>query len=52
MSCNFKNMNNLSMNYLFNSLPENGEFVWKKGVTCKPILKEIPESWNWDRSVD
>ncbi len=31
---------------IFQDLPENGIFVWKKGVNCNKLLKELPVSWN------
>ena len=30
----------------FQGLPENGIFIWKKGVNCNELLKQLPVSWN------
>ena len=30
----------------FEGLPENGIFIWKKGVNCNELLKQLPVSWN------
>ena len=30
----------------FEGLPENGIFIWKKGVNCNKLLKDLPVSWN------
>ena len=31
---------------IFEGLPENGIFIWKKGVNCNELLKQLPVSWN------
>ena len=31
---------------IFTGLPEEGSFIWKKGVNCNKLLKLLPESWN------
>ena len=31
---------------VFVGLPENGIFIWKKGVNCNKLLKDLPVSWN------
>ena len=31
---------------IFDCLPENGIFIWKKGVNCNKLLKDLPVSWN------
>ena len=31
---------------IFEGLPENGIFIWKKGANCNEILKLLPVSWN------
>ena len=30
---------------VFVGLPENGIFIWKKGVKCNKLLKKLPKSW-------
>ena len=30
----------------FEGLPGNGIFIWKKGVNCNELLKQLPVSWN------
>jgi len=30
---------------IFKGLPENGIFIWKKGVNCNKLLKDLPISW-------
>ena len=41
-------INQLSFNTTeyFVGLPENGIFIWKKGVNCNKLLKDLPVSWN------
>lgn len=31
---------------IFDGLPKDGSFVWKKGKNCDEILKYLPVSWN------
>ena len=30
----------------FYGLPENGIFIWRKGINCNELLKLLPVSWN------
>lgn len=31
---------------IFKGIPENGIFIWKKGVKCDLLLQNLPVSWN------
>ena len=31
---------------VFEGLPNDGSFVWKKGTNCNELLKHLPVSWN------
>ena len=44
-----REMNKKEARYIkevFVGLPENGIFIWKKGVNCNKLLKDLPVSWN------
>jgi len=36
----------LSKEDIFNGLPENGSFIWRKGINCNKLLELLPVSWN------
>ena len=40
------NKKSLKPSGTFQGLPENGIFIWKKGVNCNELLKQLPVSWN------
>ena len=31
---------------IFKGLPENGSFIWRKGINCNKLLELLPVSWN------
>ena len=55
-----KNLNNMKMSannkfldgdintksYIFDGLPEEGKFIWKKGNKCKNLLNLLPSNWD------
>ena len=41
-----KEMTPLYSESVFEGLPENGIFIWKKGVNCNKLLEKLPVSWN------
>ena len=55
MSANFRNIPEFYKNGflffvrnidIFKGIPENGIFIWKKGVKCDLLLQNLPVSWN------
>ena len=48
MNSNFTNIDNLidEKCNIFRNLPENGKFIWKKGVNCGKLLNKLPLSQN------
>ena len=43
---NFNNYKKLEFKDTFKGLPDGGSFVWKNGIYCNELLKELPVSWN------
>ena len=47
ISCNFSNIDSLLQSVkIFEGLPENGSFTWKKDINCYKILECLPKNWN------
>ena len=49
MSSNFKNIESIKMQYAFDSIPEEGDFVYKKGIKCKRLMDTLPANWEFIR---
>ena len=48
MSSNFNDIKSLfkKKSGIFDGLPKDGTFTWKKGVNCDELLQLLPFSWN------
>ena len=56
MSCNFGDIKRLMVKEIFNDnysfpnifqgISKKGIFIWKKGIKCDFILKQLPPNWN------
>ena len=51
ISSNFKNIENLTMSYVFDGIPKKGNFYHKKeyGIICRQLTKTLPENWDIDK---
>ena len=46
MNFNNNNQSIKGLRSVFKGLPKGGSFIWKKGVDCDELLKNLPVSWN------
>ena len=46
MSMNFKAPDNISKNYIFNGIPDSGEFFYLKKKKCKAITDLLASGWD------
>ena len=48
MSSNFSYIHNSTCDAdrIFEGLPPNGSFYWKKGINCDKFLSHLPSRWN------
>ena len=46
MSMNFKAPDNISKNYVFNGIPDSGEFFYLKKKKCKAITDLLGTGWD------
>ena len=49
MSSNFKDIENINMQYVFDGIPKEGDYVHKIGIKCKPLTKMLPDNWEIDK---